>query len=91
MEYGFLIQTCDLPADLDSLSSQERTQLVAQRMAESAELLQNSVRSLDDGGWTVVSHNVMRMDSALILSFLITREQRSAQDQINGGREVVRH
>lgn len=76
MEYAFLIQTCDLPSNMGSLSSQERTQLVVQRMAESAEPLQKSLGSFDDGGWTVVSHNVMQTEGSLILSFLIKRERR---------------
>jgi len=91
MEYGFLIQTCDLPADIDSLPAQEKTQLVAQRMAESAELLQKSVRSFDEGGWAVVSHNVIQMDGSLILSFLIKRERKSVEDLLDDVREAVRH
>ena len=71
MEYGFLVQTCDLPTAAASVG--ERAEAIANSLASLSEPIHRSLESLDSGGWQVVSHNVLQTDNSLIVTFLIGR------------------
>lgn len=72
MEYAFLVRTCDLP-----VSGPESSQFIARELAAMAEPLQRSLESFDNGGWHVISHDVTQVNGTLIVSFLMSRRERS--------------
>jgi len=75
MEYAFLVQTCELP-EIDGEAWQEnRGQVIAERLAALGEPLRRTLNSFDQGGWQVLSHDVMETNGSLVVSFLIFRQQ----------------
>ena len=67
-----LVQTCSLPANGDA-TSEIRAQIIAERLAGSVEGLTRSLGTLDDGGWQVLSHDVLETNGSLVVSFLVFR------------------
>jgi hypothetical protein len=75
MEYAFLVQTCELP-EIDREAWQDRGQVIAERLAALGEPLRRALNSFDQGGWQVLSHDVLETNGSLVVSFLIFRQQR---------------
>ena len=82
MEYAFLVQTRELPHRSGEESGEKQDEFIAETLMELCAPLENSLDSLDNGGWRVLSHDVMQTNGSLIVSFLICRERRGAQDRI---------
>jgi len=76
MEYAFLVQTCELPGIGGEAPQEDRGQAIAERLAELGEPLRRTLNSFDQGGWQVLSHDVMESNGSLVVSFLIFRQQR---------------
>lgn len=74
MEYAFLVQTCELP-DIGREARQDRGQVIAERLAALGEPLRRALNSFDQGGWQVLSHDVLETNGSLVVSFLIFRRQ----------------
>ena len=74
MEYAFLVQTCELP-EIDREAWQDRGQVIAERLAALGEPLRRALNSFDQGGWQVLSHDVLETNGSLVVSFLIFRRQ----------------
>ena len=74
MEYGFLVQTCELPAV--NAPAECRAQIIAEKLAALNEPLQRSLVSFQAGGWRIVSHDLLQTNESLIITFLIGREAR---------------
>jgi hypothetical protein len=72
-EYAFLIKKCEFP-DF-ALAEGDEAQLIAERLAGLGGPLQTSLESFDDGGWRVLSHDLLRSNGSLIVSFLICRQR----------------
>ena len=79
MEYAFLVQTRDLPHTFVQ-SGRQQGELIAETLIELCAPLESSLESFDNGGWRVLSHDVMHTNGALIVSFLICRPRRTAQN-----------
>jgi hypothetical protein len=75
MEYAFLVQACELGID-GKACQVDRGQAIAERLAALGEPLRLSLNSFDQGGWQVLSHDVMETNGSLVVSFLIFRQQR---------------
>ena len=73
MEYAFLVQTCELAIG-EEVPQEDRGQAIAERLAL-GEPLQRTLNSFDQGGWQVLSHDVMETKGSLVVSFLIFRQQ----------------
>jgi hypothetical protein len=74
MEYAFLVQTCE-PPETDREAWQDRGQVIAERLAALGEPLRGALNSFDQGGWQVLSHDVLETNGSLVVSFLIFRRQ----------------
>ena len=77
MEYGFLVQTCDLPAA--NAPGECRAEMIAEKLAGLNETLQRSLASFQAGGWRIVSHDLLQTNESLVITFVIGREARPQQ------------
>ena len=76
MEYAFLVQTRTLPTRSPVESGDKQGEFIAETLMDLCAPLENSLDSLDSGGWRVLSHDVMQANGTLIVSFLICRDRR---------------
>ena len=76
MEYAFLVQTRTLRRRAQTESGEKQAEFIAETLMEFCAPLENSLDSLDNGGWRVLSHDVMQANVTLIVSFLICRDRR---------------
>ena len=83
MEYAFLVQTRDLPHRLPGESGDRQGEFIAETLMELCAPLENSLDSLDSGGWRVLSHDVMQSNGTLVVSFLICRDRRGADGHMH--------
>ena len=81
MEYAFLVQTRALPHRSSPESGEKQGEFIAETLMELCAPLENTLGSLDSGGWRVLSHDVMQANGTLVVSFLICRERRR-QDRL---------
>src|SRR5215467_532124 len=88
MEYAFLVQTRALPHFSPAESGSKEGEFIAETLMELCAPLENSLDSLDSGGWRVLSHDVMQSNGTLIVSFLICRDRRGGDGHMrdNEGR-----
>jgi hypothetical protein len=76
MEYAFLVQTRTLPHTAPGESGGKQGEFIGKTLMECCAPLENSLGSLDSGGWRVLSNDVMQSNGTLIVSFLICRDRR---------------
>jgi len=75
LEYAFFVQTCELPEDMVGASAEYRGRVIASKLSELAEPLHQSLEHFDNGGWKVLSHDLLQADGSLVVSFLICRQR----------------
>jgi hypothetical protein len=72
-EYAFLVRSCELPAGMKMESADFRGHVIAEKLGMLVESLHQSLESFDQGGWQVLSHNLLEANDSLVVSFLICR------------------
>ena len=75
LEYAFIVRNCELTADVRGKSTEEKAQIIAERLAGMMEPLHASIESFDNGGWEIRSHNMVEVNGSLIVTFLVCRER----------------
>jgi hypothetical protein len=80
MEYAFLVHTRDLPPDASAQSGRQQGELIAETLMELCAPLESGLESFDDGGWRVLSHDVMQANGSLVISFLICRPRQATTE-----------
>jgi hypothetical protein len=82
-EYGMMTTTFKLKEELEGITSDEISQSLSLGTHEYLKSLPASLDSFEGGGWRVVSHALTKIDSHLVLTFLIYRDKLSTSFRSN--------
>ncbi len=75
-EYNMMLNTIELKPGVAEATADEISKDLTMHLGEISQGMSKATESFQGGGWEVVSHALTRIDSHLILSFLIRRDKK---------------
>jgi hypothetical protein len=72
-EHGLVVQSSPLPEHFSGLGAAGVAEVLSRSFVDVASGLDESLAVLDGGGWEVVSHNVVVIERAVVVNFLVRR------------------
>jgi hypothetical protein len=72
-EYGMIVTSIDLKPGIEDAAKEEIGVSLTNALGQVVQKTSKGLPSLQGGGWEIVSHNLMRLQSHLIVSLLIRR------------------
>jgi len=72
-EYGMIVTTGELTVGIADASADEVSQSLTVVLTEMLQKTSKGIETLQGGGWSIVSHEITRIDRHLVVSFLLCR------------------
>jgi hypothetical protein len=73
-EYNFIVATADMTPAIADLTADELSLAMTATLNKMARSLSQSITVLPGDGWEAMSHDILRIDRHLVVTFLIRRE-----------------
>jgi hypothetical protein len=73
-DYSFYTHTFEMKAGMLSLPADKMNRALAVSLAQIIPELVQTTKTLDGGGWEVVSHNLASIRNRLVVTYLLRRE-----------------
>ena len=73
--YGMIVDSMELTAGLADLTSREMLDEIGVGLQTSPRKLSEAIQTLPPGDWKVISHDVVRIDRHLIVTYLLRRPE----------------
>lgn len=80
-EHALIVQAIPLPKDISALSPNDISQILGGSLSELAGTIDTAVKTFDGGGWQVISHDMLVVGEALVVTFLVRRLRVSDGDR----------
>ena len=88
-ELGMMVAGLEIAPDILAQATDVVTDQMQQGLAVILETTQSELPSYQGGGWEIVSHTLTRLDSHLIVTFLLRRpRQRTGRNGQGGTRRI---
>ena len=78
-DYGMMFQGMTLTPGIADATSGEVAKGLTMGSGKLMQGIGNALKTLNGGGWEIVSHSFLRIDRHLIVSFVIRREHQNKQ------------
>lgn len=75
VEYGVMAGSAELKPEIKTAPSDQVTQALTAILSNELNKVNKAVNSFQGGGWEIISHELTRIDSHVIVSFLVRREK----------------
>ena len=72
-EFNFMVAPVELKPEMADMDSREIAQAVGRTLGQVGRTVAGGIDSLPPGGWEIVSHDLLRIDRHLLVTFLIRR------------------